>query len=389
MKQSYEEIMKKIVERIDSVFDPKNQLDHILEKTRPKLALEMTPTKRHNPTHDLFRIYTYNLLKELSRKFEIILIYRDVQATVDLSLEESKKSIQESVSMLHNSKVPFKMYYESEILQKHLTTIPESFFKHLYGNILSKEHNHFSKELMASSTSLAVMVPLLELLNIDVLLCMSEEKDNIEVIRKIQNKDDYFPVIFYRSLKDLKNKEHSFEDVKREFPKIGWKEQEVYATFKKYDTNFDTFYDWYKKLGIAEDKGFEYRNKEISFTELHALIKNKKISQEIGVKQVSHNIANFLEREGVFLELASKEMKLNLEDKGSDKILSCLTTPSRINILKLLDKGNLSAYEIAKQINVSLPTTLFHLTKMQEAGIVERDTNKSYSLKTNRFILYI
>lgn len=389
MKHSDDEKMKNILERIDRVFDPKKQLDLVLDKAKPRLALEMTPTKRHNPSQDLFRIYTYNLLKELSKKFEIILIYRDVQATVDLSLEESKRSIQESTSMLHNSKVPFKMYYESEILQKHLIDMPESFFRHLYSNILHREHNHFSKELMASSASLAVMVPLLELLNIDVLLCMSEEDENVNLIRKIQKDSDYFPIIFYRSLKDIKNKEHSFEDAKRDFPRIGWKEKELYSTLKKNNTTFDTFSDWYKKLGITEAKEFNHQNKAISFSDLQTLVKNKEISYEEGLKKVAKNMADFLEKEGVFLELASKEMKLNLEDKNSNKILNCLNTPSRINILKLLDKSNLSAYEISKQINVSLPTTLFHLTKMQEAGIIERDKNKSYSLKTNRFILYI
>lgn len=389
MKVNEAERMNNILERIDEVYDPDKKLNEILIKTKPKLALELTPTKRHNPAHDLFRIYTYSLLKELSRKFEIILIYRDVQATIELSQEESKKSIQENISLLHNSKVPFKMYYESEILRKNLIDMPEGFFRHLYSNILHKDHNHFTKELMASSTSQAVLVPLLELLNVDILLCMSEEKTNMGIVKKIQGDRGYFPVIFYRSLPDMKNKEHSFEDAERAFPKIGWKEKEIYNNLKKYKTDFETLQDWYKKLGIIENKNFEYKNQKISFEELHNLLKNKKITQESAIKQVASNLFNFIEEEGKFLELASKEMKLHLEDKTSDKILSCLNTPSRISIIKLLDKGNMSAYEISKQINVSLPTTLFHLTKMQEAGVIDRNKDKSYSLKTNRFILYI
>lgn len=381
--------ISKISEKIDEIYDPKKNLNGVLAKTKPKLALEVTPTKRHNLAHDLFRIYTYNLLKDLSRKFEIILIYRDIQATIALPLEESKRLIQESISLLHNSKVPFKMYYESEILQKHLINMPERFFRHLYSNVLHKDHNHFKKDLMVSSTSQAVLMPLLELLNIDVLLCMSKEKENMNLLRKIQGKNDYFPIIFYRSLRDMENKEHSFEDLVRAFPKIGQKEKYIYSQFKKYGTDFETFLDWYRKLGTIENKSFEYENGKISFKKLYGLVKSEKITKEAAIKQIVRNLFNFMEKEGKFLELASKEVKLYLESKDSDKILNCLNTPSRINIIKLLDKSNMSAHEIAKLTNLSLPTILFHLSKMQEAGIIVRNNNKTYGLKINRFILYI
>ena len=95
-----------------------------------------------------------------------------------------------------------------------------------------------------------------------------------------------------------------------------------------------------------------------------------------------------MNQEAKFLDIASKELKLDLEEEKSNKLLNCLNTPSRIKILKILNNGDFTAYEIAKKINVSLPTTLFHLARLQEAGIIIRD-NKKYNLKTNRFVLYV
>ena len=195
--------------------------------------------------------------------------------------------------------------------------------------------------------------------------------------------------VFYRTLKDLTNKNHSPSDKIRAFPRVDWKEQDFYKNFKKYGTNIEAFYDWYKKLGILEDKVFEYKNGKISFLELAQFAKQNKISKEKLLKYISNHIFNFMNKEGKFLELASKELKVSLKGSTSSKVLNCLNTPSRIKIIDILNKSNLSAFEIAKQINVSLPTTLFHLTKLQEAGIIVRNNNKSYSLKTNRFILYV
>lgn len=381
---------QQVLSRIDKIDDPYNRLPEILGKSHPRLALDITPTKQHDPCHDLFRIYTFRLFKELAKKFEILLIYRDIQASLDIPIEESKRLIQESISLFHGGKVPFKVYCESEIIQKHLVDMPERFFKHLYKNILHKEHNHFNRHLMFSSASMSVLIPLLDILKVDVLLCMEEEKENVELLRKIHNTEsEYFPVVFYRTLRDLQNKNHSPSDKVRAFPRVDWKEKDFYKNFKKYGTNIETFYDWYKKLGLLEDKIFDYKNEKISFLELTRLAKQREISNEKLLKYVASHIFNFMNKEGKFLELASKELKVNLNAYYSNKILNCLNTPSRIKIISILDKSNLSAYEIAKQINVSLPTTLFHLSKLQEAGIIVRNKNKSYSLKTNRFILYV
>ncbi len=379
-----------VLSRMDSIADPYNHLPEIFSKAHPKLALDITPTTQHDPCHDLFRIYTFKLLKELAKKFEILLIYRDIQASLDIPIEESKRLIQESISLFHGGKVPFKVYYESEIIQKHLVDMPEKFFKHLYKNILSKEHNHFDRHLILSSASLSVLIPLLDILKVDVLLCMEEEKENVELLQKIHNIQlEYFPVIFYRTLKDLKNKNHSPSDKVRAFPRVGWREKDVYKSFKKYGTSIETFYDWYKKLGLLENKIFELKKEKISFQEIYQLAKKHKLTNEKVLKLISNHLFTFMSAEGKFLDLASKELKVNLTSSNSSKVLNCLNTPSRIKIINILDKSNLLAYEISKQINVSLPTALFHLSKLQEAGIIFRNRNKSYSLKTNRFILYV
>ncbi len=379
-----------ILSRIDSTADPYNRLPEIFLKHHPKLALDITPTTQHDPCHDLFRIYTFKLLKELAKKFEILLIYRDIQASLDIPVEESKRLIQESISLFHGGKVPFKVYYESEIIQKYLVDMPERFFKHLYKNILSNEHNHFDRHLILSSASLSVLIPLLDILKVDVLLCMEEEKENVELLQKIHNTElEYFPVILYRTLKDLQNKNHSPSDKVRAFPRVGWREKDVYMSFKKYGTNIETFYDWYRKLGLLENKIFELKKEKISFQEIYQLAKKHKLTNEKILKLISSHLFTFMSTEGKFLDLASKELKVNLTSSNSNKVLNCLNTPSRIKIINILDKSNLLAYEISKQINISLPTALFHLSKLQEAGIILRNKNKSYSLKTNRFILYV
>src|SRR3989339_240054 len=100
--------------KIDEIYDPANRLGSVPQTPKPKIALDITPTSQHAPCHDLFRVYTFNLLKDLSKSFEIIVIYRDVQAALELPLEESKRLIQESISLLRSSKVIIQVYYESE-----------------------------------------------------------------------------------------------------------------------------------------------------------------------------------------------------------------------------------------------------------------------------------
>ncbi len=385
MKQ---EIVKEMPNGVDTIFDPENNLDKVLQKQNPRLALDITPTTKHDPCHDLFRIYTFRLLKELSKKFEILLIYRDLQASVDIPMEKSKKLIEESISLMRGANVPFTVYYESEILQKHLVKLPEKFFRHLYGNILNQKHNHTNRHIMMSSASLAVLFPLLDVLNVDVLLCMEEEKDNVKILRDIFKKSDYFPVIFYRSLHDLENKKHSPADNIRSFPRVDWSEKKIYDSLISNKTNFETFADWYKKLNLEKEKSFDFNKEKISFNTLFDLVKSKKITEKRGLELVAKNLHQFMAQEAKFLDIASKELKLDIEEENSTKLLSCLNTPSRIKILKILNKGDFTAYEIAKKINISLPTTLFHLSKLQEAGIISRD-NKKYNLKSNRFVLYV
>lgn len=374
--------------RIDEIFDPKNNISNVLKKPNPRLALDITPTIKHDPCHDLFRIYTFRLLKELSKNFEIILIYRDLQATVDLPIEESKRLIEENISLMRGSNTPFSVFYESEILRNHLTNLPEKFFKHLYKNVLHKGHNHPNKPLMFSSTSLAILLPLLELLKIDVLLCMSEEMENIKILHDILKESEYFPVVFYRSLRDFKNKKHSPSDKVRAFPRIDWDKKKIYDNLIKYNTNLETLQEWYEKLNLDENKILEINKEKISFNKLVNLIKSNELSQKKLYEIVSKHLSEFLFREGTFLEMASKEFKKNLTDKNLPEIVGSLNSASRIKIIQLLNGGDFSAYHIAKSINLSLPTTLFHLKKLQKIGIVERK-NRIYHLNTNRFILYV
>ena len=370
---------------IDEVYDPLNKLEKLESKPKPKLALELTPTVQHNPCHDLFRIYTFKLLKKLADSFEVILLYRDIQATTEVSLEEAKKLAQESISVFRSAKVPFTVYYESEILQKHLVNMPESFFLQLYQNILHKDHNHFSMPLMYSSVSQAVILPLLKILNVDVLLSMHHEKENFDILAKMKEiGPKNLPIMFYRQFPDLSNKKHSGFDKIRLFPRVDWSEDKIYKNLIKNKTSFKTIEEWYVKLDIINEKVFEVNKEKLSFKQLI----NKRSKNEI-LRKVSKHLYEFLQSEGKFLELASKEFKISLGDLDSNKILECLNTSTRIEIIKLLNKQSLAANEISKEIKISLPTILFHLQKLKEANIVNRDLTKIYHLNVNRFLLSV
>jgi len=67
-------------------------------------------------------------------------MYTDIQATVDISMEESRRLIEENIGLMRGSNVPFIVYYESDTLRNYLINTPEKFFKHLYKNILHKKH---------------------------------------------------------------------------------------------------------------------------------------------------------------------------------------------------------------------------------------------------------
>ena len=70
--------LENIKNLIDEVYDPLNKLEKLESNPKPKMALEITATTQHNPCHDLFRIYTFKLLKKLSEDFEIVVIFRDI-----------------------------------------------------------------------------------------------------------------------------------------------------------------------------------------------------------------------------------------------------------------------------------------------------------------------
>ena len=117
--------------------------------------------------------------------------------------------------------------------------------------------------------------------------------------------------------------------------------------------------------------------------------KTNNIKLEMALELLASHLSGFLNKEGMFVELSSKEVKFGLTDPQSKKILDCLNIPTRINIIKILNRKNLPASKISKQVNVSLPTTLFHLSKLQRADIISRNKNKVYSLNANRFTLHV
>jgi len=376
--------------KIDEIYDPANRLDGIPQVSKPKIALDITPTSQHAPCHDLFRVYTFCLLRDLSKFFELIVIYRDIQATIELPLEEAKRLIQENISLLRSSMVPFQVYYESEILQKHLVDMPETFFSELYRSILHKNHNHFTKPLVYSSTSMAVLIPLLKVMKIGFLLCMHDEKENVKLLKKIYGPSaNDLPIILYRSFPDMQNKKHGACDEKRIFPYVKNCKNDILTNFKRYGTNIHTIREWYKKLGMLNKRVFNYNNKSMSASDIFYNLKTKNIGPETALELFASHLSGFLNKEGIFVGLSSKEVRLGLTDPQSKKVLDCLNIPTRVNIIKLLNKENLPASKISKQVNVSLPTTLFHLSKLQETGIISRDKNKVYCLNTNRFTLYM
>lgn len=112
------------------------------------------------------------------------------------------------------------------------------------------------------------------------------------------------------------------------------------------------------------------------------------MNQDKLLEFVSKHLSAFLAQESKFLEISSKELKVNLNNENAIRLFSSLNTSSRIKIIKFLNKGDFSASQIAREINISLPTTLFHLTKLQEVRIIERK-NKMYNLKNNKFIFYV
>ena len=371
-----------ILERIDEIFDPKDLLSSASHRLR--LAKETTPTDYHNPCHDLFRIYTFRLMRELSKQFEMIVIYRDLQATLEIPIEKARKLIQENASLIRSSKVPFQTYYESEIFRNYIVDNPDHFVMELYHTLLHNDHNTRVRPLIYSSASMALVFPMLRAINVDVLLCMHDEKENFEIIKNLPaSKEKNFPVIIYRSFSDMKNNKH-LSSGERVFPVIGDSGEKIYKNFIQHGTSFQTIVEWYTKLGIL-DREFYLDAKNILLLELL----RKKISKERKLQIIAEDLAAFLKKEGLILDLASKEIKVHLGDKKVKNILDSLNAPKRLDILVLLGTKDLSAAQIAKEIGLSLPTTIFHLKRLQEASIISKNKDRVYRLETNQFLLHV
>lgn len=57
-------------------------------------------------------------------------------------------------------------------------------------------------------------------------------------------------------------------------------------------------------------------------------------------------------------------------ESGLTKTLQALGDPTRREIMRMLNKGDLSAGEIASQFNISLPSVSYHLNVLKNAEIV-------------------
>ena len=168
------------------------------------------------------------------------------------------------------------------------------------------------------------------------------------------------------------------------FPVIGDSGEKIYKNFIQHGTSFQTIVEWYTKLGIL-DREFYLDAKNILLLELL----RKKISKERKLQIIAEDLAAFLKKEGLILDLASKEIKVHLGDKKVKNILDSLNAPKRLDILVLLGTKDLSAAQIAKEIGLSLPTTIFHLKRLQEASIISKNKDRVYRLETNQFLLHV
>ncbi len=70
------------------------------------------------------------------------------------------------------------------------------------------------------------------------------------------------------------------------------------------------------------------------------------------------------------------------EQKDLDGILSCLSNPTRTSIMRMIAaRKRMRLREISKELDMEDHTkVLFHLRIMKQAGLVEQDKEKHYSL---------
>jgi DNA-binding NtrC family response regulator len=80
--------------------------------------------------------------------------------------------------------------------------------------------------------------------------------------------------------------------------------------------------------------------------------------------------------------LEEARIELSTEKGDLDAILGSLSSPIRRTIIQLISQRNtMRLMEIVRDLNITDHTkVLFHLRMLKEAGLVEQDTGKSYSL---------
>ncbi|MDX1533029.1 MAG: winged helix-turn-helix domain-containing protein [Nitrosopumilaceae archaeon] len=81
------------------------------------------------------------------------------------------------------------------------------------------------------------------------------------------------------------------------------------------------------------------------------------------------------------IDLNEKVDILSMEDQKIKQVVELLSNDASRKILKLLFKNSLTASDIAKEADLSLPLVMYHLKKMQDANMV-RPTNVGKTLES-------
>ena len=72
-------------------------------------------------------------------------------------------------------------------------------------------------------------------------------------------------------------------------------------------------------------------------------------------------------------------MKTRLSPNNPCRVFNALADPIRLSIVeRLIDKGLLTAGEIARPYNVSLPAISRHLSVLERAGLIERKIDRQW-----------
>ena len=75
--------------------------------------------------------------------------------------------------------------------------------------------------------------------------------------------------------------------------------------------------------------------------------------------------SDFIEGSKITYDVEGTKDTTNLAALGR-----ALSSPARIQMIRLVNKKNMLASEIASELNLPLSSTIFHLSILEEAGII-------------------